>query len=335
MPKKSRQGEIGLITWYVNTHRVGEVLGEAAATIPRGGIIDTKSMLGPLVLKWMQRNQVPSFSKLVSSGKLDSGEFFFHDARYFSSGFDSAAFETPKDVKLWFPMSDLSPERSDRLEILFNLRGLTTDSAFGALQRSPHMFVCGVILNVSTKTIEAVPLVIGNLIKSYAGDYFPYAPEFEIRASDFDVFADIDFSRRVSLKELGILKTIPEAKVKEVFGEMMLQPFLDKDWGGETGDLFSGSAKVNGKRTNCGFMFKGPSWFHKLHPGDCGKRGDQIIRLYDYPAKCFVLQHCHDVAPSVRRQMRALTFEKLDQGARFCIIDGRDTYFILKHFRVI
>lgn len=321
-----------LTTWYVNRHRALEVLGPNVLEGYWGDPGAVAALLGRHVMRWMQEKEIPSLTRLVSTRTLCKGRFFFHDARYFSRGMRSSAHATSSAAMLWYPMKELVSGRTDRLEIPFNIASLTTDSAFGALQRSPIVFVCAVVTAVEDERIEARPLVIGSLVEDWGGLNPSYAESREIRAADFDAFSGIDFNRSVSLKEIGRLRNVPEAKVKEVFAHTLGQPFRDKDWGGEIGDLFVSRAMVAGKATNCGFMFKGPAVFRKLQPADCGHNGDQVVRLYDYPADCFVLQHCHDIAPTVRKMMRAFAVEKLPRRVRYCLIDGSDTYLILKKF---
>lgn len=319
-----------LITWYVNKHRALETLGPSVLSGHWHNQGAVANLLGPYVMRWMQQKGVPSLSRLAAKGEIRAGRFFFHDARFYSNGLNSENYDKPKDVKLWFPMKEIAPERIDKLEVIFNTQNLTTVSAFGALQGSPVVFVCGAITKVTPGLIEARPLVIGHLVEDY-GCFFPnYSDALEMWVSGFDAFSKIDFNEQVTLGQLGKLKDIPEETIKRTFAEAMSQPFVDKDWGGETGDLFSSNAMVDGKQISCGFMFKGPAKFKKLQPGDCGKNGDQVIRLFEYPASCFVLQHCHDVAPTVRKMMRAFAVEKLPERVRYCIIDGRSTYLILK-----
>jgi hypothetical protein len=326
----SVSGELTLTTWYVNRHRALEILGANILNGYWGDPGAVAALLGPQVLRWMQEKNIPSLARLVNKGELRQGSYFFHDARFFSRGLNVRAYDKPSDAQLWFPMKELAPERSDKLEIVLNTKNLTTQSAFGALQGAPCVFVCASIYELSAKRIVARPLVVGSLVEDWGAVSTLYSDSIEIRAADFDAFAEIDFNQQVSDSELNALKDVPEKNVKKFFAEAMRQPFTDKDWGGELGDLFSANARVNGKTVTCGFMFKGPSVFKKMQPADCGKNGDQVVRLYEYPADCFVLQHCHDIAPAVRKMMRAFAVEKQPRRVRYCLIDGRDTYLILK-----
>jgi hypothetical protein len=330
----SVNGKLTLTTWYVNRHRALEILGANVLLGHWGDPGAIAALLGPHVLRWMQAKNIPSLARLVSTGELAKGKYFFHDARYYSRGMNALNHEKASEAKLWFPMKEVAPDRADKLEVVFSTKNLTTDSAFGALQGSPCVFVCAAITEVTADKIVARPLVIGSLVEDWGAISPIYADSLEIRASDFDAFSKIDFNQRVAVSDVNRLKEISEARVKKVFADAMLQPFTDKDWGGEIGDLFSGHAKVEGKAMSCGFMFKGPAVFRKLQPADCGKNGDQVVRLYDYPADCFVLQHCHDISPAVRKMMRAFAVEKLPSRVKYCLIDGRDTFLILKELGI-
>jgi hypothetical protein len=88
---------------------------------------------------------------------------------------------------------------------------------------------------------------------------------------------------------------------------------------------------LDGKRISTAFLFKGPAKFHPMIPADLGKNGDQIGRLFSEPADLLILQHCHEVTPAVRKQMRAYA-QQMGNPRRFCILDGYDTLRILKAY---
>ena len=62
-----------------------------------------------------------------------------------------------------------------------------------------------------------------------------------------------------------------------------------------------------------------------------GKNNDQIYRLAQEPAELLVVQHCHDITAAVRATLRAFT---VTPGAlrRYCLIDGKDSFKILKAY---
>jgi hypothetical protein len=60
-----------------------------------------------------------------------------------------------------------------------------------------------------------------------------------------------------------------------------------------------------------------------------GKPGDQIVRLFSEPAELLILQHCHQITPSVVSMMEAYAHD-LRNPRKYMIIDGADTSRILK-----
>lgn len=81
-------------------------------------------------------------------------------------------------------------------------------------------------------------------------------------------------------------------------------------------------------------MFKGPSKFHEMRPKDLGKNGDQIDRLFTEPSQICILQHCHEIATSVRSQMKAYANRFYDKRL-YSIIDGYQTMNILAAYSQI
>ena len=61
-----------------------------------------------------------------------------------------------------------------------------------------------------------------------------------------------------------------------------------------------------------------------MHPADMGKRGDQLVRVFDEPVELVVTQHCSKIANSVVRIAESLAMN-IRQPRRYCIIDGADT----------
>lgn len=150
--------------------------------------------------------------------------------------------------------------------------------------------------------------------------------------SCFDQFSkirDAKFKRHKS--HLDALRDIPETEVKQAFAKIINEPTVPKDWGGEQSDLFTSQILVLGKQLSAAFAFKGPAKFHPMTMADLGKNGDQISRLYMEPADILILQHCHEITPPVRTMMRAFA-NQLGNLRQYCIIDGYDTYRILRAY---
>lgn len=77
------------------------------------------------------------------------------------------------------------------------------------------------------------------------------------------------------------------------------------------------------------WLFKGPGYPHPMTVRAQGKPGDQVGRLFSEPAALLVLQHCHEIKPSVINMMDAYAHD-LRNPRKYMIIDGSDTARILK-----
>jgi hypothetical protein len=151
----------------------------------------------------------------------------------------------------------------------------------------------------------------------------------EVYCPHIDQFENVNMVRSPTKRELEGLAEIPEKEIKGAFAEIIGEPFVPKDWGGEQSDLFSTRVSVNGNFLATAFVFKGPAKFKPLTVADLGKNGDQISRLFKEPADFVVLQHCHQITSAVRDHMRAFA-TRIGQLRPFCLIDGADTVRVLK-----
>jgi hypothetical protein len=111
-------------------------------------------------------------------------------------------------------------------------------------------------------------------------------------------------------------------------------PFHKKDWGGEGNDLYTANVIVNGRRRPTAFLLKGNGLKNKkkhMEVGDCGKNGDQVIRLFRSPADLFVIQYVGNISEAVIQQAQAEIAQVKGQGkdAHFLIMDGQDTARLL------
>lgn len=102
-----------------------------------------------------------------------------------------------------------------------------------------------------------------------------------------------------------------------------------KDWGGEWNDHFA-SIHIDGRQYKASFLFKGPARFREMKPSDLGKNADQIYRLSATPCDVMIIQHCHRIGEAVRATVQA--FAALDPLRKYCLIDGQDTFRILKAY---
>lgn len=158
------------------------------------------------------------------------------------------------------------------------------------------------------------------------GELFPedidqFSGMLEVNCPDRDVWTDT-------------MRCLPEREIKSMLGDI-LGDTTKNDWGGEASDHFTASLSVEGRRSTAAFLLKGPgNGFREMTLDMCGARANQILRLSKEPADIFVVQHCHDISPDVREVLHALTIRPGGSPSRrarkYCLIDGKSTYRILK-----
>jgi hypothetical protein len=86
---------------------------------------------------------------------------------------------------------------------------------------------------------------------------------------------------------------------------------------------------ARGRQVSAAWLFKGPGYPRAMDINALGKNGDQIDRLFTEPAELLVLQHCHQIKPSVVGMMDAYAHDAR-RPRRYMIIDGADTGRILR-----
>ncbi len=147
----------------------------------------------------------------------------------------------------------------------------------------------------------------------------------QITLNDIDSFAAVK-----SVAPMGDLpkKVAYEKKFKAGLQRIAGQAGKFKDWGGETNDLFTTRIVISGRRQPVAFALKGRGTSGTLKPGMMGKNGDQIQRLFESPAKVFILQYWQAIDQSVLRQMEMLAVAKsVFTGGEvlYGVIDGVDS----------
>lgn len=109
-------------------------------------------------------------------------------------------------------------------------------------------------------------------------------------------------------------------------------PFHKKDWGGEINDLYTANLVLNGARRSTAFLLKGNGLKkNEMTIADCGKNGDQIVRLFQSPAELFVVQYVGLITEAVIHDLHTKTTARRAQGtnANYLVIDGQDTARLL------
>jgi hypothetical protein len=128
---------------------------------------------------------------------------------------------------------------------------------------------------------------------------------------------------------------LSEDQVQLALEQILGVSFHKKDWPGEINDLYTANVVVNGTRRATAFLLKGPGIGKKeMTIADCGKNGDQLVRLFGTPADLFVVQYVGPIADLLVKDVQGKIAELRAQGkaAHFLIIDGQDTARVLHAF---
>jgi hypothetical protein len=202
-------------------------------------------------------------------------------------------------------------------------------TSIGVLRGKKRMLVAG-HFEFHGRKVEVFPYIIGEEIEG-ASLPMPIATSIRLYPQQIDQFARVEKSPQPTAADLEAIANMPEAAVKQAFAEIIGEPYVPKDWGGEKSDLQTTRLTIDGEPTSAAFIFKGPSVPGPLHPGNMGKRGDQLIRAFEEPADLIVVQHCNRIENTVVRTTEGLAYDPR-RPRRYCIIDGNDTAQILKTY---
>lgn len=127
-----------------------------------------------------------------------------------------------------------------------------------------------------------------------------------------------------------------EDDVQFALERALSQTFHRADHGGEEADLFASTLVLRGQRVPTAFLLKGRGVRRReLTIADCGKNGDQIVRLFQVPASLYVIQYVGPISDNVIKDVAGKVRERRAAGeqAAFCVIDGSDTARLLHAFQ--
>ena len=340
-----------LTCWYLNLRRVAELVGNLAIGHylgPNKSISDVGEMYAKLtilsagkdaIVEWLRVNKPPTLGQLIMSDSVSPGRVFTHYSNFFCKGLTNHhEAKSPKAESLHLPeiyskLDDLL--LNSRLSIRYYPEHLTSESAWSILSGQRQLFVLAAIDNKENGVITAIPYAVATLLPELGKGSIKgmrWNTRLEVFIDSIDSFVLARNEPIPSRKDLNLLKDIPEIDVKRAFAEIIGEPTIPKDWGGEKSDLFSTYVTLDGTRISTAFAFKGPAQFKPMTFAECGKNGDQIDRLFSEPADLLVLQHCHEITVSVRGAMRAYATGMGDPRL-FALINGYDTIRLLRAYR--
>lgn len=125
---------------------------------------------------------------------------------------------------------------------------------------------------------------------------------------------------------------LSEDEVQMSLEAILEVPFHRKDWPGEINDLYTANMVLNGQRRATAFLLKGNGLRkNEMQIRDCGKNGDQLIRLFQSPAQLFIVQYVGPISDAVIQDVRGKTLLRRSQGidSNYLILDGQDTARLL------
>jgi hypothetical protein len=291
--------------------RIGSIYSDFLLDVCKEG--DAKS------LSWLAAQPTPHPGTIICSTDVFQGT--------------EAVWKAKRASVVWCP--DISFDRTARLVF-------SPEHIYSTTQRE-ELSQKGMIAHVSRlKQVHEPDLVLEPLVMGA-----PWIEGIDEALSERLMYARYDFYEQFieDVDEFSAVNNVPteidwspmERISERAFKICITQLLGDmpaKDWGGERSDHFSAYLHLQGRRTTAAFLFKGPARFRPMTAAHLGKNGDQIDRLASEPAALLVLQHCHDIMPPVRGQLRAYAVQP-SKPRRYLIIDGRDSFRLLKAYNLV
>jgi len=184
---------------------------------------------------------------------------------------------------------------------------------------------------------ERMELLLRGLKEIMTGDLLRYT-DLPIRERLY--IEDIDSFKRVRDVNPEVVHghlqdgylNLPEDQVQISLEQILNEPIHKRDWGGEQNDLYTTNLLVNTARTPTAFVLKGNGLRSKMMQiADCGKNGDQLVRLFQSPAQLFIVQFVGNISESLITDIEGKVRELRSTGkaAHYCTINGQDTARLL------
>jgi hypothetical protein len=331
---------------YINERRVAQLVGAQvlAQAVSRVSYWNDKQgahlravRCAELLSDWLHlaASDVKPLQREYLTGSLEAGRLFTYEGYLWCKNVRKR--RPGVEPEIYVDVENLSPTGAPvRLNLKVHPDHVVVGSPGDLLERKvANLFVLAQAIGVEDNSVDAVPLFIGHLRKQGPMEPTLRVSRNEVHIDRIDDFHDAKAIRNPTIAEIDVLRSVSEEEVKTAFAEIIGESVIPKDWGGESSDLVTTLLRVDGHRTSAAFMFKGPAGGKKFRPMeivDLGKRGDQIERIVTEPVDLIVLQHCHDVGSAVRNTVRAFC-NQAGHERRYCVINGFDTYRILKAYR--
>jgi hypothetical protein len=267
--------------------------------------------------------QAPELAVAVVEGELSSGEMVTLTQNFYirRDSEERGSFTARLDID-----REVAIQGGFSTSWLIGATGQT--ETFGHHRFAMLAYVTDVELQPPERKITLRPLFIGWRMIHVSGRMPELDDRHELWVQQIDQFSEIA-GLRAGAKDVAAVAAMPEEEVKNAFAEIVGEPFIPKDWGGETSDLFTSRLSRSGDPLSAAFAFKGPALKGPLHIAGMGKRGDQGLRLAQEDADLLVVQHHSQIAADVRNLMSAISRQ---HGRLYTTIDGETTARILRTY---
>jgi hypothetical protein len=344
-PPRTRLPSASLYAWFLHE----ELLTRLFESTSRGRLERTARRLSGFgrgdhlayareLERWLTQYSVQPLDLALATGACHSGQLVWLQPEFMWS--DVAAERQARQAgdaavrSLFQARIAVDEGRSVRAHGTFNPARLTSSTSNVELRGTRHQFMLGQVVTVSANDVELRPLAIATRLLQPPSDHEPeWAPHPKWQRVDIrevEQFANVDF--RAAFDALDVMRTIPEAKVKDALAQLIGEPTIPKDWGGEQHDLWTTRLRIDGRAHSAAFVLKGPaggSMWRPMTIAMLGKNGDQLQRMAASSAEVLVLQHCHEIRTEVVSMLESLASD-MRNPRRFMVIDGYDSHSLMR-----
>lgn len=225
----------------------------------------------------------------------------------------------------------LDTDATLRISGSLNFQRITSTTALDFLSGKRRVYLLGYAEEVRADEVQIRPIFIGNrlAVPEDASSAAGMRESLQVYPGNVDQFSGVDFGLKLNRADLNALRDVSENDFKLWMADILGEPTVPDDWGGEQFDLWTERITIGGRRHSAAIMLKGPAKFHPMDIADLGKRGDQIDRLAGTAAELLVVQHCHEIKSRVVNMLRAYALAS-DRPRKYMLIDGYDTLRMLR-----
>lgn len=222
----------------------------------------------------------------------------------------------------------LDEGRTIQVHGTFNPARLTCSTSNSELRGVRSQYLLGQVANCGEDCVELRPIAIATRLLAPPPRQWDSEDWQRIRPSEIDQFTGADWTSDTTHEHLERLRELSERSVKYALAQIIGEPVVPKDWGGEQCDLWTSRLRIAGVSHTAAFLLKGPARFQPMTIAMLGKNGDQLQRLAGTDAEVLVVQHCHEIRPEVFSLLRSLASD-FRHVRRYLLLDGFDTYRLL------